>query len=88
MRDGFQQLCRGGAKGIGDLKDVFNRDVALCALDGADIGAMQAGTVGQLLLGDTGRGSEALQVEGQYLLWRSDGDGLAFVVMDNRLGAV
>ena len=46
----------------GDQKNVLEGDVALCALDGADIGAMQTGTLRQFLLGDAGRGSQALQV--------------------------
>ena len=88
FRDGLQQLGRGGAEGLGDQENVLERDVALCAFDGADVGAVQTGTVGQLLLGDAGRGSQALQVEGQNLLRSSNGDRPAFKVMESRLGAV
>ena len=49
---------------------------------------MQAGTVSQLLLGDADRRSQALQVEGQNLLWRSNRDGLAFMLVESRLGDV
>ena len=49
---------------------------------------MQAGAVGQLLLGDADRGSQALQVEGQNLLWRSNRDGLALMIVESRLRAV
>ena len=88
VRDGLQQLGRGGAEGFGDQEDVLERDVALCAFDGADIGAVQSGTVSQLLLGDAGRGSQTLQVEGENLLRSSNGDGPALKVMEERLGAV
>ena len=88
VRNGFQQLGRGGAEGFGDQEDVLERDVALCAFDGADVGAVQTGTVGQLLLRDASRGSQALQVEGQDLLRSSNDDGPAFKVMEGRLGAV
>ncbi len=70
------------------MEDVLKRDVAPCAFDGADIGAVQTGTVGQPLLGEAGRGSQALQVEGQDLLRSSDGGGLAFKVLESRLGAM
>ena len=86
--EGFQQIGRGGAEGFGDQEDVLQRDVALCAFDGADIGAVQAGTVSQLLLGDAGRGSQTLQIEGQNLLRSSNGDGPAFRLMEGRLEAV
>ena len=49
---------------------------------------MQSGTVSQLLLGDTGRGSQTPQIEGQNLLRSSNGDGPAFKVMEGRLEAV
>ena len=88
FRNGLQQLGRGGTEGFGDQEDVLERDVALSAFDGADVGAVQTGTVGQLLLGDAGRGSQALQVEGQNLLRSSNGGRPAFKVMESRLGAV
>ena len=88
FRDGLQQPGRGSAEGLGDQENVLERDVALCAFDGADVGAVQTGTVGQLLLGDAGRGPQALQVEGQNLLRSSDGDRPALKVMENRLGAM
>jgi len=55
---------------FGELEDVLKRDVALSPFNRADIGAVQAGTVGKLFLGDAGRSPEALQVERKYLLWR------------------
>ena len=88
VRDGLQQLDRGGAERFGDQEDVLERNVALSAFDGADVGAVQTGTVGQLLLGDAGRGSQELQVEGQNLFRSGNGDGPAFKVMEGRLGAV
>jgi len=84
----LQQLGRGGAEGFGDQENVLERDVALRAFDGVDVGAVQTGTVGQFLLGDAGRGSQALQVEGQNLLRSCNGDRPAFKVMESRLGAV
>ena len=88
FRDGLQQLSRGGAEGFGNQENVLERDVALCTFDGADVGTVQIGTVGQLLLGDAGRGSQALKVEGQNLLRGSNGGRPAFKVMESRLGAV
>ena len=84
----MQQLSRGGTEGFGDQENVLERDVALRAFDGADVGAVQTGTLGQLLLGYAGRSSQALQVEGQNLLRSSNGDQPAFGVMESRLGAV
>ena len=52
-----------------ELEDVLKRDVALRALDGTDIGAVQAGTVGELFLGEPGRGAKAFQIERKCLLW-------------------
>lgn len=70
------------------MENVLERNVASCAFDGADVGPVQTGTVGQLLLRETGRGSQALQVEGQDLLRGSDGDGLASQDVETRLGAM
>ena len=70
------------------MENVLERDVAPCAFDGADIGPVQTGTVGQLLLREAGRGSQALQVEGQDLLRGSDGDGLASQGVERRLGSM
>lgn len=88
VRDGLQQLGRGGAEGFGDQEDVLERDVALSAFDGADVGAVQTGTVGQFLLRDAGRCSQALQVEGQNLFRSGNGEDLIFKVMEGRLGVV
>ena len=88
VRDGIQKLGRSRAECSGDLENVLERDVAPCALDGADIGAVQTGSVGQLLLREAGRGSQALQVEGQNLLRGSDRGGLAIEDMESRLWAM
>jgi hypothetical protein len=42
-----------------ELEDVLKRYVALRAFDGTDIGPVQAGTVGELFLGEPCRGAEA-----------------------------
>ena len=70
------------------MENVLERDVAPCAFDGADISPVQTGAVGQLLLREAGRGSQALQIEGQDLLWGSDGDSLASQGVESRLGAM
>ena len=82
----MQQYSRGSAEGFGDVENVLECDVAPCAFDGADIGPVQTGTIGQLLLREAGRGSQALQVEGEDLLRGSDGDGLASQGVETRLG--
>lgn len=49
---------------------------------------MQAGAFRQLLLGNPGGASQALQVKRQDFLRGSDRDGLAIVPMEGRLGIV
>ena len=52
-----------------ELKDVLKRDVTLRALDGADVGPVKPSTVGELFLGEAGRGAEAFEIERKYLFW-------------------
>lgn len=70
------------------MENVLERDVAPCAFDGADIGPVQTGAAGQLLLREAGRGSQALQVEGQDLLRGGDGGGLGSQGVESRLGSM
>lgn len=51
----------------------------------ADVGAVQACPISQLLLRDAGRGSQALQVERQNRLRVCNREALAFKVVEIRL---
>jgi hypothetical protein len=46
----FEQLRRGGVQGLGQAADVYESRVALAELDLADVGAVETGELGQILL--------------------------------------
>jgi len=50
QRRAAEQLGNAEIKGVGQLFEVIDADVALAAHDGADVGAMEPGMLGQDLL--------------------------------------